>query len=70
MTVYDQNQRILTNIDFLNSSVSLEGTFDVAYSNQTVLTADIDAINAYVPMNVNGVFTHNSNTASLVNIPH
>ena len=53
----------------MNSTVSIGGAFDVTYSNKTVLTADTGAINAYVPLNVNGVFTQNATSASLVNIP-
>ena len=69
LTVYDLNQNALTNIDWLNSTVSIEGAFNVSYSNKIVLTADTGAINAYVPLKMNGVFTQNGKLASMVNIP-
>ena len=69
LIVYDLNQNALTNIDWLNLTVSIGGAFNVSYSNKTVLTADTGAINAYVPLNVNGVFTQSGTFASLVNIP-
>ena len=59
----------MTNIDWLNSTVSLGGAFNISYSNKLVLTADTGAVNAYVPLNVNGVFTQNATSALLVNNP-
>ena len=69
LTVYDLSQNALTNIDWLNSTVSIGGAFNISYSNKLVLTADTGAVNAYVPLNVNGVFTQNGSSATLVNIP-
>ena len=63
LTLSDLSQNALTNIDWINSTVSLGGAFDVTYSNQTVLTADTGAINASEPLNVNGVFTQNGSSA-------